>query len=145
MFGNISTDGLLLVAQFIKDGNVSGQGGWVAGDVDNALGLHSSKGLEYGRRAASSWRIYYYDISTNTLLVEAWHNDCGIPYQEVGVADVVVTGVLLRIEDGRFDDFYTDDLTGFLGEEQGNRSGAAVGVNDGLRYRSGSAYSRALL
>ena len=125
-------DFFCFVAQFIKDSNVSGHGGWIAGDVDDALGLHLGKGLEYGWRAAGSWRIYYYYVSADTLLVEAWHNDGGIPYQEVSVADIVVTSVLLRIEDSRFDDLDTDDLTGFLSEEQGNRSGAAVGVDNGL-------------
>ena len=125
-------DFFCFVAQVVEDGEVSGQGGWVAGDVDDALGLHLGEGLEDGRGTAGSWRVYYYYVGTDTLLVESWHDDGGIAYEEVGVADVVVAGILLGIEDGRFDDLDADDLTGFLGEEQRDGSSTAVGIDDDL-------------
>lgn len=125
-------DFLSFVAELLEDGEVAGEAGGVAGDVDDAVGLHVGEGLEDGLGAAGARRIDDDDIGAHALLVEARHDLGRIADDEFGVADVVVTRVLLRIEDGRLDDLDAVDLAGFLREEQRDRTGAAVGVDDGL-------------
>ena len=125
-------DFLGFVAELLEDGEVAGETGWVAGDVDDAVGLHVGEGLEDGLGAAGARRVDDDDIGAHALLVEARHDLGRIADDEFGIADVVVTRVLLRIEDGRFDDLDAVDLAGFLREEQRDRAGAAVGVDDGL-------------
>ena len=66
------------------------------------------------------------------MLVKSWHDLGVIAYDEFGVAHIVVPGILLSVLYGRLHDFYADDLSGFLGQKQGDGAGAAVGVNDGF-------------
>lgn len=125
-------DFLSFVAELLEDGEVAGEAGWIAGDVDDAVGLHVGKGLEDGLGAAGARRVDDDDIGAHALLVEARHDLGRIADDEFGVADVVVARVLLRIEDGGLDDLDAVDLAGFLREEQRDRAGATVGVDDGL-------------
>ena len=76
--------------------------------------------------------IYHYHIGADALLVEAGHDLGGIAYDELGVAHIVVPGILLGVLYGGLHDFYADDLSSFLGQKQGDGAGAAVGVNDSL-------------
>lgn len=125
-------DFLGFVAELLEDGEVAGETGWVAGDVDDAVGLHVGEGLEDGLGAAGARRVDDDDIGAHALLVEARHDLGRIADDEFGVADVVVTGILLGVEDGRLDDLDAVDLAGFLREEQRDRTGAAVGIDDSL-------------
>lgn len=125
-------DFLGFVAELLEDGEVAGETGWVAGDVDDAVGLHVGEGLEDGLGAAGARRIDDNDIGAHALLVEARHDLGRIADDKFGVADVVVTSILLGVEDGRLDDLDAVDLAGFLRKEQRDRAGAAVGVDDGL-------------
>ena len=125
-------DFLGFVAELLEDGEVAGEAGWIAGDVDDAVGLHVGEGLEDGLGAAGARRVDDDDIGAHTLLVEARHDLGRIAYDEFSVADVVVARVLLRIEDGGLDDLDAVDLAGFLREEQRDRAGAAVGIDDSL-------------
>ena len=125
-------DFLGFVAELLEDGEVAGEAGGVAGDVDDAVGLHVGEGLEDGLGAAGARRVDDDDIGAHALLVEARHDLGRIADDEFGVADVIVARVLLRIEDGGLDDLDAVDLAGFLREEQRDRAGAAVGVDDGL-------------
>ena len=97
-------DFLSFVAELLEDGEVAGEAGWIAGDVDDAVGLHVGKGLEDGLGAAGARRVDDNDIGTHALLVEARHDFGRIADDEFGVADVIVARVLLRIEDGGLDD-----------------------------------------
>lgn len=125
-------DFLGFVAELLEDGEVAGEAGGVAGDVDDAVGLHVGEGLEDGLGAAGARRVDDDDIGAHALLVEARHDLGRIADDEFGIADIVVARVLLRVEDGGLDDLDAVDLTGFLREEQRDRAGAAVGVDDGL-------------
>ena len=119
-----------LVAEFVEDGDVAGEAGGVAGDVDDAVWFHAGKGFQHRRRAAGSWRVYDYDISSYPLFIKSWHDLSRIADDEFSVAHVVVPGVFLGIEDGRFYDFDADDASGLLGQEQGYGPRAAVSVDD---------------
>jgi len=119
-----------LVAEFVEDGDVTGEAGGVAGDVDDAVWFHVGKGLQHGRRAAGTRRVDDYDVGSYALLIEPWHNLSRVADDEFSVAHVVVPRVFLGIEDGRFYDFDTDDASGLLGKEQGYRSRAAVSIDD---------------
>ncbi len=121
-----------LVAEFVEDGDVAGEAGGVAGDVDDAVWFHAGKGLQHRRRTAGTRRVDDYDVSPYALLIKPRHDLGRIADDEFGVAHVVVPGIFLRIEDSWFDDFDADDASGLLGEEQGYRSRAAVGVDDRL-------------
>lgn len=125
-------DFLSFVAELLEDGEVAGEAGWIAGDVDDAVGLHVGEGLEDGLGAAGARRIDDDDIGAHALLVEARHDFGRIADDEFGIADVVVARVLLRVEDGGLDDLDAVDLAGFLREEQRDRTGAAVGIDDSL-------------
>lgn len=121
-----------MVAEFVEDGDVTGKAGGIAGDVDDAVWLHVGKGLQHRRRTAGTRRVDDYDVGSYALLVKPRHNLSSIADDEFGVAHVVVPGVFLGIEDSWFYDFDADDASGLLGEEQGYRSRAAVGVDDRL-------------
>ena len=125
-------DFLGFVAELLEDGEVAGKAGGVAGDVDDAVGLHVGEGLEDGLGATGARWVDDDDIGAHALLVEARHDFSRIADDEFSVADVVVAGVLLRIEDGGLDDLDAVDLAGFLREEQRDCASAAVGVDDGL-------------
>lgn len=120
------------VAEGLEDGDIAGEAGGVAGDVDDAVGVHVGEGLEDGLRAAGARRVDDDDIGAHALFVKARHDFCRIADDELGVADIVVAGVLLRVEDGRLDDLDAVDLAGLLREEQGDCTSAAVGIDDGL-------------
>lgn len=125
-------DFLGFVAELLEDGEVAGEAGGVAGDVDDAVGLHVGEGLEDGLGAASARRVDDDDIGAHALLVEARHDFGRVADDKFGVADIVVARILLRVEDGGLDDLDAVDLAGFLREEQRDRAGATVGVDDGL-------------
>ena len=125
-------DFLGFVAELLEDGEVAGEAGGVAGNVDDAVGVHVGEGLEDRLGAAGARRVDDDDIGAHALLVEARHDLGRVTDNEFGVADVVVARVLLRIEDGGLDDLDAVDLAGFLREEQRDRAGATVGVDDGL-------------
>ena len=119
-----------LVPQFIQHRDIPGQSSGVAGDIDDALRLHVGKGLQHCLCAACPGGIYHYHIGPDALLVEAGHDLGGIAYDEFGVAHIVVPGVLLSVLYGGLHDLDADDLSGLLGQKQGDGAGAAVGVND---------------
>ncbi len=125
-------DFLGFVAELLEDGEVAGEAGGVAGDIDDAVGLHVGEGLEDGLGAAGARRVDDDDIGAHALLVETRHDFGRVADDEFGVADIVVARILLRVEDGGLDDLDAVDLTGFLREEQRDRAGAAVGIDDSL-------------
>ena len=121
---------LCLVSQFIQHRDIPGQGGGIAGDIYYALRLHVGEGLQHCLCATCPGGIYHYHIGPDALLVEAGHDLGGIAYDEFGVAHIVVPGIPLGILYGGLHDFDANDLSGLLGQEQGNGTSAAVGVND---------------
>ena len=121
-----------LVPQFIQHGNIPGQGGGVAGDVNYPVRLHVCEGLQHCFRAACPGRVYHYHIGAHTLLVEAGHDLGGIAYDEFCIPYVVVPGVFIGILDGGLHNLDTDDFPCLLGQEQGDGACAAVSVNDGF-------------
>ena len=123
---------LSLISQLVQHRNVPGQGGGIAGDIDYALRLHVGEGLQHCLCTACPGGIYHYHIGADALLVEAWHYLGGIAYDEFGIAYIVVPGVLLSVLYGGLHYLDADDLSGLLGQEQGDGAGAAVGVNDSL-------------
>lgn len=103
------------VAQVIQDGDIPGQGGRVAGDVDDTIRFHVSEGFQDHRGAAGSWRVDYHNVGTDALVVETRHDIGGIAYDEFCVLDAIIPGILLRVLDGRLHDFNAVDLTGLAG------------------------------
>lgn len=119
-----------LVAEFVEEGDVAGEAGGVAGDVDDAVWLHVGKGLQHRRRTAGTRRVDDYDVGSYALLVKPRHNLSRIADDEFGVAHVIVTRVFLGIEDSWFHDFDADDTSSLLREEQRYGSRATVGIDD---------------
>ena len=58
---------LRFIPKSIQYGNISCQGSWVTGNINNAFWLHVSECLEHGRRTAGSWRINDYNIRARKL------------------------------------------------------------------------------
>ena len=120
------------IAKSGEDLRIAGKGGCVAGDVDDARGLHACRCGEDGLTAAGADGVHDDDVGAKAFLVELWHEFSGISGVEFGVFYVIEGGVFLRVFDGFLDDFDADDATGFLREAEGDGAGAAVGVDDGF-------------
>ena len=77
------------VAAFFQHLQVAGEGGWVAGDVDDALRLHVEDCLKQGRVAAFARRVDDDDVGPDTLGVPPGHDFLRFADSEFGVGDAV--------------------------------------------------------
>ena len=121
------------VAEVFHDSEVAREGCRVAGDVDNAAGLHISEVFQDGRRTARARGIDDNDIGAYALPIERRHDGGRVTDDKLGVFDAVVARIFPRVEDGGADDLNAVDVPRPLCEEECDRPRAAVGVDDGLR------------
>lgn len=121
-----------LVAVLVQVGQVAGQGSRVARDVDDAFRSALGDGFEDRFTAAGPGRVQDDDAGTDAFPDEFRQFIDGVTEDEFGIFHVIVPGVADGVADGRGDDFDTVDLSGFPGQEQGNRPGAAVHVGYGF-------------
>jgi len=121
-----------LVSVLFQVGQVAGQGSRVARDVDDAFRSALGDGFEDRFTAAGPGRVEDDDVGTDAFPDEFRQFIDGVTEDEFGIFHVIVPGVADGVADGRGDDFDTVDLSGFPGQEQGNRPGAAVHVGYGF-------------
>ena len=119
-----------LVAVFVQVGQVAGEGGRVARDVDDAFGFALGNGGENRFTAAGAWRVEDDDVRADAVADELGQLIDGVAEDELRVFDVVVLGVADGVADGRGDDFNAEDFFGFLGQKEGDRTSATVDVDD---------------
>ena len=131
-----------LIAELVEDGEVSCEAGGVAGDVDDAGGVHVGEGLEDDGGAAGSWRVDDDDIGADALVVEARHDIGGVSDEERRVLDVVVARVFPCVLDRGLYNLDAVDFAGFLRKKQRDRARAAVGIDDGFLAREIREFER---
>ena len=123
---------LELKALFLQQGHIPGQGGRVAGDVDQPSGGEAGDGFDGIGVEALPGRIHHHHIGLDTLLFQLQGGGTGIGAEELGIFDAVALGVVLRILDGLGDDLHTDDLARGPAHGQSDGAHAAVEVQDGV-------------
>ena len=120
------------ITEVFQNSEVAGEGGGVAGDIDDALRLHIGEGAKDGFGAAGTRRVDDDDIGANPLLVERRHDSGRVAHDELGILYMVVTCIFPCVEDGGLYDFDSVDLSRSLSKKQRNCSCAAIGVDDSL-------------
>ena len=121
-----------LIAQGLQDLGISGEGGGIAGDVDDAGGLHAGGGGEDFFAAAGADGVHDDHVRAKAFFIELWHPFAGVGGVEFGIGNLISFCIFLGVFDGFLHDLDADDAFGFLGKAQRNGAGAAVGVDDGL-------------
>lgn len=113
-----------------ENGRIPGQGGRVAGNIHHPLGTDFGNGVQHPLFTAGPGRIQHHHIGAAALADQFGHFFGRISAQELCISHLVVPGILPGIPDGRSHDFDSQGTLSFLGQEQGNGAGAAVGVDD---------------
>ena len=80
-----------------EEGYVPGQGGGVAGDVDEAFGVHAGDGFDGVGAEAFSWGIHGDDVRVDALFFQLQRSLAGVAAEEFGVLDAVAPGVVLGV------------------------------------------------
>ena len=134
------SDFLYFIPQLPKHLHISCQRCGIAGYIHDAVRLHAGHGVEEVFFAAFSRRIDDDDVRVGVfarvvfgvLFVVGRKNLFRFSNEKFSVFDLVDFRIVLRIRDCLRDDFDAVDFFGFLREEQGNRSDAAVEIPDRL-------------
>ena len=144
------------VALFAQELHVPGQGGGVAGDVDDPGRGHGHHGVDDLRGQALSRRVHHDDVHASCSVIlsagkdpffffscwlpaaaccprsEALGGLAGVGAEEFHVFHAVPGGVFPGVLDGLGDDLHADDLSRPPGQGQGDGAGAAVEVQHRL-------------
>ena len=134
------SDFLYFIPQLPKHLHISCQRCGIAGYIHDAVRLHAGHGVEEVFFAAFSRRIDDDDVRVGVfarvvfgvLFVVGRKNLFRFSNEKFSVFDLVDFRIVLRIRNCLRDDFDAVDFFGFLREEQGNRSDAAVEIPDRL-------------
>lgn len=112
---------------------VAGEGGGVAGNVDDAAGGHLGDGVDDLRGEAAAGRVDDDDVGADALGGELGGDLGGVAAEEVGVGDMVAQGVLSGVLNGLGNDLRANDALCVPGQAQRDGADAAVEVQDRLR------------
>ena len=121
------------VAALLQQAEVPGQGGRVAGDVDDAPGRHLCHGLDDVGADALAGRVYDDDIGPRALRRQPHGRLARVGAEKARVFDAVALRVLLSVGNGRLNDLHADGRTGLPGQTERDGAGAAVEVQHRLR------------
>ena len=127
--------GLEGVAPLGEQLHVPGQGGRVAGDVDQAAGGHVGDGLDDRQGQALPGRVHGDDLRAQAPGGQGLGGFAGVGAEEFRVRDAVAQGVGLGVLDGGGDHLRPDGPGGPAGQVQGDGADAAVEVQHGLPPR----------
>lgn len=97
---------------------IAGEGGGVAGDVDDALRLHRAHGLEQRGVAAFARWVNDNDVGGDAARPPGGDDILCFTGFECGVGDVIARGVRLGIGNRFGDNFDAVDVPRLLGEEE---------------------------
>ena len=128
-----------LISFLAEDAAVSGQGTGIAAHVNDARRRHGSHSVEQGLVAAFPRRVHDDDVRADAgALILSRYDFFGLTHVESDVVHLVEGGVAAGVIDGFFDDFHAVNLLGFLRQEEGDRSNAAVKIpDDFLSFQAG--------
>ena len=126
------------VIVFAEFGEVSGEGGWVAADVEDAWKLGAHESVEELAVAAFARRIDDGDIGMVAFAEPFWQPDFGFRGGEVGVGKAVCFGGFFGVVDGLAD--AVDAVKGLVlvGDKAADGADAAVEIEDGGISRQGT-------
>ena len=113
-------------------GEVPGQGGRVAGDVDDPRGGHLDHGVDDRRGQTLSGRVHTDDIRPQALSGKALGGVGGVAAEKLCVGDAVAPGVVPGVLHSGGDDLSPHHPAGLPGHHQGDGADAAVEVQHGL-------------
>ena len=119
-----------VIAAFTKDGGVTGKRGRSAGNVDDAFGTHGKDGVKNGPLTAGSWRIKDNDVGADSVPHKKGQLFSRISTDEFTVFDVIVPGIFSGVSNRWCDNLDSQGVPCLLGEKKGNRSCAAVKVDN---------------
>ena len=115
-------------ALVFQEGGVPGQGGGVAGDVDQAFGGHLGDGLDGILAQALSWGVYGDDVRADALFLQAQGGLSCVGAEEFCVFDAVAPGIVFGVLNGLGDHLHAQNLSGLSGHGQGDGTHAAVEI-----------------
>ena len=125
---------LQLEALLLQQGNIPGQGGGVAGDVDQSSGGEAGDGFDGIGVQALAGRVHHHHIGLDALFFQLQGGGTGVGAEKFGVFDAVSLGVVLGILHGQGDDLHADELARSAGHGQGNGAHTTVEVENGVLF-----------
>ena len=120
------------VATLFQQGHVTGQGGGVAGNVDDAPGGESGQGFDGVGVEALPGRIHHHHVGLDALLFQSQSRLAGVAAEKFGVFNAVALGVVLCVLHSLGDHLHADDLAGGGSHSQGDGAHAAVQIQNGV-------------
>ena len=133
------------VAQLLQPFHIPGQGGRVAGDVDDAVRRHGGQHRRHLRGEPFAGRVHADDLGTHALAGQAGRHLPRVPAEEFRVGDTVAQGVGPGVLDGLGDHLRPDDMPGPAGQAQGDGADAAVQVQHRLLPGEPGEFQRQLV
>ena len=119
------------VVVFVEFGEVTGEGGWVTADVENAWKLGAHEGVEELAVAAFAWGIDDGDVGAVTFAEPFWQPDFSFCGGEVGIGKAVCFGGFFGVVDGLADAVDAVEGLVFIGDEAADGANAAIEIKDG--------------
>ena len=116
------------VAFFLQKRHIPGQGGGVAGYVDDAPGGHPVQGFDGVGVEALPGRIHHHHIGADAVFLQFQSGGAGISAEELRVFDAVAFGVVFGILHSLGDHLHAHDFTGGRGHGKGDGANTAVQV-----------------
>ena len=123
-------------APLLQQRHIPGQGGGIAGDIDQALGRHPGDGFDGVAVQALAGRVYGDDVRVDALLLQVQGSGAGIGAEELGVLNAVAPGIVLGILNGLGNHLHANDLSGGGGHGQGDGTHAAIEVQHQVVLRN---------
>ena len=114
------------VATLFQQGHIPGQGGRIAGNIDDAPGCKPVERFDGIGIQALSGRVHHHNICLGALLFQLQRRLACVAAEKFRVFDAVALGVVPGILHCRFDHLYADHLPCGFCHSQGDGSYAAV-------------------
>lgn len=132
-------DGAWLVV-FAEVSEVSGEGGWVAADIEDAGDLGAHEGIEEFLIAAFAWGIDDGEAGFAAFLQPFWQPDFGFGGGKVGVGEAVFFRGAFGVADGLANAVDAMEKLVFVGDEAADGADAAVKIEDGGVWLEGTEH-----
>lgn len=124
------------VVVFAEFGEVAGEGGWVAADVEDAWKLSVHERVEELAVAAFAGWVDDGDVSVVAFAEPFWQPDFGFGGGEMGVTEAVLLGGFFGVVDGLANAVDAVEGLLFVGNEAANGANAAIKIEkDGIRRK----------
>lgn len=128
------------VVVFAEFGEISGEGSWVATNVEDAWKLGAHEGIEELAVAAFAWGIDDGDVGVVAFAEPFWQPDFSFCGGEVGIGKAVCFGGFFGVVDGLADAVNAVEGLVFIGDEAADGANAAVEIKNGGISRQGTEH-----